>query len=354
MFSPAHRLPSWLMVTSRARPSLTARIVAGTRASVRRPHVPSGDPDGEDRLVRSLRVPLSRQLPGMAAYIAARTTFFDDLLLQACASGVRQVVIVGAGYDGRSVRFRQPGVRFFELDRPETQADKVARLRELGIEAGDVVFVPADLARRSAAEALASAGHDASQPTHFLCEGLTMYLPRDVLANLLGSLASRAAPGSAIALDFLDRDRTRGLFGRLKLDLVRLAVASLGERMVTLLTASQVESLLREAGWPAVECRASPPEFPVVLAAASRPAVTGPLNRDRLKQLLDEHGVSPDAYHLYGAHLSDRHVLNHSASGWSVFYSERGSEDGIRTFESESEACEYLFKVLLDRTTKER
>jgi O-methyltransferase involved in polyketide biosynthesis len=37
----------------------------------------------------------------MAAYIAARTEFFDNRLLQACELGCQQVVIVGAGYDGR-------------------------------------------------------------------------------------------------------------------------------------------------------------------------------------------------------------------------------------------------------------
>jgi len=33
-------------------------------------------------------------------------------------------VILGAGYDDRALRFRSPGVRFFELDHPDTQADK--------------------------------------------------------------------------------------------------------------------------------------------------------------------------------------------------------------------------------------
>jgi methyltransferase (TIGR00027 family) len=63
--------------------------------------------------------------------MAARTRFFDSGLLHACERGVGQVVIVGAGYDGRPLRFRRPGVTFYELDHPATQADKRARLAEV-------------------------------------------------------------------------------------------------------------------------------------------------------------------------------------------------------------------------------
>ena len=48
-----------------------------------------------------------------------RTRFLDDLLLDACAGGTRQVVIFGAGLDARAFRLSWPeGVRLFELDMP--------------------------------------------------------------------------------------------------------------------------------------------------------------------------------------------------------------------------------------------
>lgn len=49
------------------------------------------------RLTRLLRAPVPWQLPGMRAYIAARTQFFDGGLRNACERGVGQVMIVGAG-----------------------------------------------------------------------------------------------------------------------------------------------------------------------------------------------------------------------------------------------------------------
>lgn len=259
----------------RGRPSLTARIVAVTRTTARRPSVPTGDGDAEDRLVRSLKLPLPLRWrpPGMGPYIRGRTAFYDETLLAACASGTRQVVIVGAGYDGRALRFRQPGVRFFELDHPVTQDDKQARLRRLQVDTDDIRFVAVDLGHDAVPDALAAAGHDTTRPTHFMCEGLTPYLPRSVLDALLRSLASAAAPGSTLAVDFAGPTHGRGhLVSRVRLDFVRGSVAMLGERMVTMLTAPRARALLEATGWTHVELRPTPPSLPVTFALASRTA----------------------------------------------------------------------------------
>lgn len=260
----------------RGRPSLTARIVAVTRATARRrPSVPTGDPDAEDRLVRSLKLPLPLRWrpPGMGPYMRARTAFYDETLLAACESGTGQVVIVGAGYDGRALRFRQPGVRFFELDHPVTQDDKQARLRRLEVDAHDIGFVAVDLGREAVPDALSAAGHDPTSPTHFVCEGLTPYLPRSVLEPLLRSLATVAAPGSTLAVDFAGPSPGRAhLLSRVGLAFVRGSVAMLGEPMVTMLTAPNARDLLEATGWTHVELRPTPAFLPVTFALASRTA----------------------------------------------------------------------------------
>jgi methyltransferase (TIGR00027 family) len=65
---------------------------------------------------------------GLAGYytINARTKHMDTLLRKALEDGARQVVILGAGYDSRAYRFQDasPGVTFFEVDLPITQAEK--------------------------------------------------------------------------------------------------------------------------------------------------------------------------------------------------------------------------------------
>jgi hypothetical protein len=70
------------------------------------------------------------------------------------------------------------------------------------------------------------------------------------------------------------------------------------------------------------------------------------MNKHNLKQILEDEGIRPDAYDLNGGHESERYTLRESWGVWSVYYSERGIESGTRTFTTESEACEYMLRLL--------
>lgn len=131
------------------------------------------------------------------AFLAARTVFFDRAVTCALDEGLRQVVIVGAGYDSRAVRFARPLARFFEVDHPATQVDKQRRAR-----AGGVVFVPVDLLVDELDEALVSSGFATDAPAVFIVEGLTMYLTEAATEAMLGRFAGLAAPGSRLAVNF--------------------------------------------------------------------------------------------------------------------------------------------------------
>src|SRR2546429_56905 len=72
--------------------------------------------------------PTTAVLPaGASAFLALRTRFFDDAVLAACATGVRQVVLLRAGLDARAFRLDwPPGVRLLAGDRPAMQATSTA------------------------------------------------------------------------------------------------------------------------------------------------------------------------------------------------------------------------------------
>src|SRR3954469_7925494 len=106
-----------------------------------RPVTADGDADVERRLVE--RFPASGR-SAMADALERRTRWFDGVTLRLIDAGVRQVVIVAAGYDCRALRFRTPGVRFIELDHPATQADKRRILGELGAATDDIAYASAD------------------------------------------------------------------------------------------------------------------------------------------------------------------------------------------------------------------
>jgi methyltransferase (TIGR00027 family) len=196
--------------------------------------------------------------------LAARTKFFDGRVLDATGAGVRQVVILGAGYDDRALRFPAPGVRFFELDHPATQADKARRLRAMRPGAVAPTLVPADFRHDDLGRVLAACGHDATQPTLFLCEGLLVYLDQPACVRLLAGLRARAAGGSTLAASLSVH--------REGLDSARVAAVANGRRRdgrtepwLTILPAPAHLDLLRQVGW-------SPAES--VDAASLHPGVT--------------------------------------------------------------------------------
>ena len=53
----------------------------------------------------------SRGSPGLCNFVDARTKWLDAAVEAAAARGVRQVVIVGAGFDTRAYRLCRPGMQ---------------------------------------------------------------------------------------------------------------------------------------------------------------------------------------------------------------------------------------------------
>ncbi|MEZ5143336.1 MAG: class I SAM-dependent methyltransferase [Acidimicrobiales bacterium] len=91
-------------------------------------------------------------------------------------------------------------MRWFEVDHPDTQADKVARLDRLGIARDHIAFVAADFTTDRVDAALLDAGLGAALPSLVLLEGVVVYLDRDVTVRLLTQLAAVGAQGSRLAV----------------------------------------------------------------------------------------------------------------------------------------------------------
>ena len=145
-------------------PSVTARWVAAHRLGFTRVAAEYGDPAADEALAAD--VAAGRAVPAnrMHDYLAARTAFFDRTVTGALGRGVRQVVVGAAGYDGRAFRYAKPGVRWFEVDHPATQRDKLERLERLGIDASHVRFVEADFTRDPVAGCCARPGSTRTRP----------------------------------------------------------------------------------------------------------------------------------------------------------------------------------------------
>src|SRR6185312_5804235 len=227
-------------------PSQTARRVAAHRLDFRRIPADYGHPAADHAL--AVDVAAGRQAPAgrMHDYLAARTTFFDRTVTGALGRGVTQVVVGAAGYDGRAFRYAKPGVRWFEVDHPATQRDKLERLERLGIDASHVRFVEADFTRDPVAGRLRAAGLDPDAPSLFLLEGVAVYLEPAVLEDVLRQFRQVAAPGSSLAIS-VSLSRPRGDAARARF---QATVAALGEPARSTFEAAEAEALLARTGWP--------------------------------------------------------------------------------------------------------
>ena len=241
------------------RPSRTARLVAIGRAMADAGlshilgfHDPTArvflDAKGKRSLAdieralragkRGMRIEMARNL---ADTMALRTAAIDEAVRDAVAGGATQLVILGAGYDGRAWRMPElAGVTVYEVDHPATQSDKRTHLAELPATAAIVRFVPVDFERDSLDTALDRAGHDRSSPTCWIWEGVVMYLTRDAMRATLAAIAGRSAPASSLILNY--HTAHSGLWARLMLRLI-------GEPQISMWTKEEMAADLGSVGF---------------------------------------------------------------------------------------------------------
>src|SRR6478672_2266509 len=200
------------LTRAKANVARTAHLTAWARALGRLTagDVANGD-DLADRALRPhqaalIRVPslcrwlFERGLPGALGYFNARTRYFDDVLLEEARVGLEQLVILGAGFDSRSIRFSDAmrTARVFEVDMPEVLSLRTELLVRRENTPASAIAVPIDFEREDLAEALRERGYASAARTLFLWEGVTYYLPEDAVKAVLSLVASQSGPGSTI------------------------------------------------------------------------------------------------------------------------------------------------------------
>jgi methyltransferase (TIGR00027 family) len=141
-----------------------------------------------------------RYLRGLAGMMVARTIEIDDAIRGVSSP---QLVILGAGLDGRAWRMSElRDAVVFEVDHPDSQRAKRARVSSLAQTAKDVRFVPVDFERDDLEAALQAAGHDPTRPTTWVWEGVVMYLALPDIEATLAVIARRSSPASRLIVAY--------------------------------------------------------------------------------------------------------------------------------------------------------
>mgnify|MGYP004668678095 CR=1 FL=1 len=177
----------------------------------------------------------------------ARSRFCEDSLKTAMQTGTTQYVILGAGLD--TFAFRETNFmkkyKVFEVDHPQTQLDKINRVKRAKLEIPENLFyVPVDFSKDDLKNGLISAGFDPRQKTFFSWLGVSYYLTEEEIEKTLDNIAFLSADGSSLVFDYADENLFSSTMKRVQ-NMVAMAKAG-GEEMKSCFSYAKLEKLLEK------------------------------------------------------------------------------------------------------------
>jgi methyltransferase (TIGR00027 family) len=204
--------------------SKTAALVAAYRGRASaRPERLCDDPwaaalAGEDG--RDFARRFDEGFPQGELWLAVRTSFIDAAVRRltrdppggdAEPEPARQVVILGAGLDTRAARLSRAGVRYFEVDRAESQDDKLLKLADLdGYPKDAATYVNCNFEHQDFLDRLIVAGFAPGEPAVIVWEGVACYLTEDVVRSTVRRVADGCHPRTVLIFDFVGKKMISG------------------------------------------------------------------------------------------------------------------------------------------------
>lgn len=186
---------------------------------------------------------------GTIELVALRYRHIDDRLRAAYENGIRQVVLLGAGYDYRSHRPEYRNVSFIEVDHPKTQEGKLRLMkRHRAMTNGGVKYVAVDFHDDWALQ-LEKAGVLRPEPAFVIWEGVAYYLKGAAVHYTLDAVKRLTAPGSVLIFDSVPSARVNGKAPSRELLLTARYVAKKGEPLLWGGTVDEVREMLAMHGY---------------------------------------------------------------------------------------------------------
>jgi len=160
-----------------------------------------------------IRIPFVRTLftkvmapRGIYEYVIARTKSIDAAFRQALLEQFGQILLFGAGFDTRALRFQTEtaATRIFELDVPTTQNAKIHQYQKRNLTIPpNTVFVAIDFDKESLPVKLDEAGFRKDQRSLFVLEGVTMYLQPKSVHETFETIREYTGAQSRVVFDYV-------------------------------------------------------------------------------------------------------------------------------------------------------
>jgi methyltransferase (TIGR00027 family) len=144
---------------------------------------------------------------GIYPYVIARTKYIDTVFEDSIKNGFGQVLIMGAGFDSRAIRFtrsKESKVKVYETDTGYTQNAKIRQLKKRGVRIPENnIYISIDFNKEDLRTRLWEYKFDPDKKTLFVLEGITMYLSHDTIDETFKVISDYSAPGSLIVFDYI-------------------------------------------------------------------------------------------------------------------------------------------------------
>jgi methyltransferase (TIGR00027 family) len=160
-----------------------------------------------------LYVPLIRKFfsrviapKGIYEYTIARTKYIDTVFKEVLSRGFDQILIFGAGFDTRALRFQTEtrDTKIFELDVPITQKAKLGQYKKRGLSIpANIVFISVDFDKESLSEKLEQVKFQKDRRSLFVLEGLLMYLRPESVDETFKLIERFSGEGTEVVFDYV-------------------------------------------------------------------------------------------------------------------------------------------------------
>jgi methyltransferase (TIGR00027 family) len=207
--------------------------------------------DKENMIIQAV-VDWETHFPGVCNAIIARTRFIDDCLKEAVADGISQLVILGAGYDTRAMRFEDLNktVTVFELDHPSTQKKKLERIeKHFKADLSHIRYISIDFSKEDLGEKLLAWGYDKKLKTLFIWEGVTYYIPESAVDRTLSFISHHSPSRSSVIFDYFPPTVADGTIKLAEARSLREGLKRIGEEIIFGITPDHIEFFMKDRGF---------------------------------------------------------------------------------------------------------
>jgi methyltransferase (TIGR00027 family) len=149
---------------------------------------------------------IQNRIPGALSSGLARTKYIDDLLQNTITDGIKQVVILGAGFDTRASRLEfLKSISTIEIDHPNTSNFKTDILKKhYGKLPENITYCKIDFNKQNLEQLAVQNNFDFTKPTTVIWEGVTNYLTDEAI-NKTFSFIAKFPKGSYVIFTYVHK-----------------------------------------------------------------------------------------------------------------------------------------------------